>query len=408
MLGLGAGAQLVVGAYVQGLASVGPVLRDELGLSLSGVGVLLGCPTVGIVLCLIAWGRVCDRYGEENVIGFGLAGTAVFLAFAAAATSVAVVAATLVVAGATAAGVMVASGSAILAWFPPGQRGLAMGLRASGLPAGAAVAAATLPRVAQWGGLPAVFALLAVACLLTGTVVALGVRSPGAATTGGPRGAGRGVLTDRRLLRLALVSGLLVLPQVGITSLLLVCLVDHRGVSMAPAAAVLTCAQALGAASRLAVGLWSDTVGSRLRPLRYIAAGTVPLAALVGAVVEAPIPILVGALLLFCVTAVSWNGLAFGAAGEMSAPDRAATAMGLQNTAIFGGGALAPPFVAMVADTVNWPAAFLVLAVPAALAAILLTPLTRRPIRTPEAHPQSPARLITFGADPVTTGRAAA
>ena len=46
---------------------------------------------------------------------------------------------------------------------------------------------------------------------------------------------------------------------------------SDRGWSAASAGAMVTAAQVLGAAGRIAAGRWSDVVGSRLRPIRTIA-----------------------------------------------------------------------------------------------------------------------------------------
>jgi len=373
----GTAAQVTAGAFVQGLPAIGPVLRAELGLTLAGVGVVLACPMLGVVSALLLWGRICDRYGEHNTMGVGLALAGLLLATAAAVSpSAGAVALLLALAGAATAAVSVASGSAVMAWFPKERRGLAMGVRACGLPAGAALSAAILPTVADHATLSAAFGALSVTCLVVGIVVMLVVREP----EGGIPVPGRGgwsTVADPRLLRLSLASALLVLPQVGITALLALFLVDHRGMTLATAAVVVTLAQALGVGSRIAAGVWSDAIGSRLRPVRVVAIAAVPLTLLTGLLVRAPLPLLVGTLLLLCATILCWNGLTFSAAGELAEPGRAATALAVQNTAIFGGSMLAAPLGAALAQYVGWQAAFVALALPAAAAALILTPMVR-------------------------------
>jgi predicted MFS family arabinose efflux permease len=62
-----------------------------------------------------------------------------------------------------------------------------------------------------------------------------------------------------------------------------------------------------------------------------------------------------------------------------------ATGLAVQNTAIFGGSMLAAPLGAALAQYAGWPAAFAALALPAAAAALILTPMVRTtavPVRT--------------------------
>jgi MFS family permease len=72
---------------------------------------------------------------------------------------------------------------------------------------------------------------------------------------------------------------------------------------------------------------------------------------------------------------MSWNGLAFTAAAEISGRARAGTAMSLQNTILAVGGALAPSAFGVVVEATSWASAFAVLAVAPLLAVFVLRPL---------------------------------
>src|SRR5688572_23669843 len=66
---------MIAGSTFQfGLAYLIPAFRDE-GLSLEQTGLLVACPTVGVMFTLIAWGAAADRWGERAVLTTGL-GTA--------------------------------------------------------------------------------------------------------------------------------------------------------------------------------------------------------------------------------------------------------------------------------------------------------------------------------------------
>jgi MFS family permease len=72
---------------------------------------------------------------------------------------------------------------------------------------------------------------------------------------------------------------------------------------------------------------------------------------------------------------MTWNGLAFTAAAEISGRARAGTAMSLQNTILAVGGALAPSAFGAAVEATSWTAAFAVLALAPLLAVFVLQPL---------------------------------
>ena len=72
---------------------------------------------------------------------------------------------------------------------------------------------------------------------------------------------------------------------------------------------------------------------------------------------------------------MSWNGLAFTAAAEISGRARAGTAMSLQNTILAVGGALAPSVFGAVVEATSWTSAFAVLALAPLVAVFVLRPL---------------------------------
>ena len=62
---------------------IAPAIRDELGLSLGQVGIVLGAGWVGTILTLLPWGFAVDRVGERWTLGAGMALSAAALAGAA-------------------------------------------------------------------------------------------------------------------------------------------------------------------------------------------------------------------------------------------------------------------------------------------------------------------------------------
>lgn len=370
VLAVGTAAQAATAAYFLGLAAVTPALRDHFGLDLAGVGALIGAISVGLVATLIAWGGAADRYGERGVMSVGLLGAAALLAATATVRDPVVAGVLLLLAGASGASVNAASGRAVLTWFPAQHRGLAMAVRQTSVPIGAALAAVALPLVADGGGVPAVFAALCGTCVVTALAVTVWVREPpGSPRRSAPLAGLAAVLGDPRLLRLSSAGLLLVVPQF-LGSIFLVEVLHGAGLPLAVAGTLLALTQVLGGLGRLGNGLWSDRVASRLRPLRMVAVAIAAGFALAALVQPGPAPLVAVVLVPAAALAISWNGLVFTAAGELAPTGRAATAMAVSNTANYVAAALTPVVGGLVAQVAGWPAV-LVLGSAAALGAVV-------------------------------------
>src|SRR4051812_19855378 len=78
MLSLGMAASAASSMALYGV----PFLVPQLDLTLPQAGLVIGAPSLGMMLTLIAWGAAADRYGERIVMVLGLGGAAVALTFA--------------------------------------------------------------------------------------------------------------------------------------------------------------------------------------------------------------------------------------------------------------------------------------------------------------------------------------
>ena len=113
VLGVGVVAQGATAAVLQGLPGLAPELRIEYGLGLTGLGVVLGTVTVGLVSTLLLWGAAADRFGERRVMTGGLLAAALWCLLAARATSLGQLLVFLLLAGMSGASVNAASGRAV-------------------------------------------------------------------------------------------------------------------------------------------------------------------------------------------------------------------------------------------------------------------------------------------------------
>ena len=358
ILAVGVGAQMAISAVRQGLPSVGPALQSQFDLSLSQLGVLFGAVSLGIVLTLIPWGALADRRGERMVIGVGLTGAAVATTAAALAPSYPALVVALVVTGMFGASATGASGRAVMGWFARSQRGLALGIRQTGVPLGGGVAAIALPLIVAAFSLRAALLTLAAGCLVAAAGGWRWMREAPPPPPNRPVVNAPPPTRDRRLWRLATGSGLLVVAQSSLLGFLVIFLVNERGWSLGAAAAVLAAVQVGGSAVRIGAGRWSDRREERVAPMRWMTlAGSVFLVA-TAALTAGPDWLLAGAIGTAGILAMGWNGLSFTAAAELSGRERAGTAISVQNTVLSAGAALAPMLFGLLVDATSWTLAW--------------------------------------------------
>ena len=357
ILALGTAAQWSYSAVFLGIPVLAPQLRDEYGLSLAQVGVVLAAFSIGSVVTLLPWGLLADRVGERRVLATGLAAASVALAAAAFTSGWVALVALLILAGGAGASVNAASGRAVMSWFDASERGFALGIRQTALPLGGAAAAVALPPIAAAGGTEAGLLVLAGACLATAIAGAVGLREA-PPDDGVPLGDVTNPLRDGRMWRLATGSGLIVVAQISIMAFAVLFLHGARGLSTAAAAGIFAAMQLVGASLRIAAGRWSDRVGTRIGPLVRIALALSVALALSAALADAPLALLVPAFLVAGAISQAWNGLSFTAAAELAGLARAGAALGFQQTSLAVASSVAPPVFALLVESTSWGVAF--------------------------------------------------
>ncbi|MEV7420132.1 MFS transporter [Streptomyces sp. NPDC089919] len=377
MLALGTAGQTASTTALYGMPYLVPAMQRELGLSLVTAGVLVSCPIAGILLGLIGWGVVTDRYGERLALSAGLLGAAAALAGAATGPGVRGLGALLVLTGAMGSSVNSASGRLVIGWFPRERRGVAMGVRQASQPLGTALAAAALPPVAVHAGLSAAFGLCAALCAAAGLTVAVCAVDPArpeppAGTR--PPSPYRGAY----LARLHAVAAVQCVPQFVVTGFALLFLTEVRGWSAAGAGTVLAVANFAGAGVRLLAGWWSDRVGSRITPIRVLATVTAVDLALLAAGAGWSGPAGTAALLLASGLTVSTNGLHNTAVAEYAGPHWAGRALGTHGMGQHAAIVLVPPLFAGLIDGYGYGPVFALTSLFPVLS-VLLLPAGDRP-----------------------------
>jgi sugar phosphate permease len=374
ILAVGTAAQAATCCFLYGIPMLVPALRAA-GLSLFAASLVVSAPMAGLLVTLIAWGAAADRHGERVVIATGVGIAAGLLALAAVVPSVWALGLLLALAGAFGASVNAASGRVVMGWFPPSERGLAMGARQTAQPLGVALAALALPPLAHAHGAHVALLFPALLCLVAAAAVVALVadpprpqRVPGAAPVGSPY---RG---SRQLARIHLASSMLVVPQFAVATFTLVYLVGQRHWDPAVAGRLIFGFQAAGAAGRVVSGVWSDRVRSRLRPMRQLAVASATLMLVIALGAATGLWFVIAGFGLGALITVADNGLAYTAVAELAGPEWAGRALGVQNTVQNVAAVATAPVLAAVIGEGRYALGFALVAV-FPLLAVPLTPV---------------------------------
>ncbi len=365
--------------FINGIAFLIPVLEARRGVSLAEAGLLASMPSWGMVVTLVGWGYVLDHVGERTVLTAGSALTAVAAYAAASAHSLVGMGIYLFLGGMAAASCNTAGGRLVSAWFPPHQRGLVMGIRQTAQPLGIALGALVIPELTERGPRSGL-TFIAVVCTLAAVASFIGIVDP-------PRKS-RKTATEKELAspyrgsfvlwRIHAVAGLLMMPQAVTVTFMLVWLTNHHHWSVAAAGCLVTITQLLGALGRIAVGRWSDRVGSRMRPVRIIAAAAALTLFLLAVSDTADLRFDVLLMVTISVIAVLDNGLEATAITEFAGPFWSGRALGIQNTTQRVMAAMGPPLFGVLIGAAEYPAAWALCGL-FPLAAVPLVPIRLRP-----------------------------
>jgi sugar phosphate permease len=373
VLAIGAASTGAMAAAQGGLPALGPALQHSFGLSLVQVTGVFTAFGAGTVVTVYAWGALVDRIGERAVLALGPAVGGLALSTVVFANSYPALLAGVFAAGLFAAAATGGSGRAVFGWFPRSERGLALGLRQTAVQVGAAAGSFSLPPLAAAVSLDAALLVLAGGLIASALVAGVWLRDPPARPSAAPPSPP--AVRDPRIWRLGVASALLIIGQIGITSLLVLYLYSERGWSATAAAVALGVVQLGGAAARVIAGRWSDVRDERIAPFRRLAGAAAVVLLAAAALANAPDAVLVPLLMGGGVLAMSWNGLSFTAAAEISGGAQAGRAMGMQNTLMRAAGAAVPVGLGALAAHGSWRATFLAMGLAPLAGRALLGPL---------------------------------
>jgi MFS family permease len=350
---------------VLSVAPLSPFLLDALHLSRAQVGLLLPAVYLGGVLMSLPAGWLTDRLGVRLTLGAGQAVIGILVLVAALAGSLRTLLACLVLAGCGFSVLNPSTGKAVLEWFPPRGRGLAMGIKQTGLTLGGLVGALALPPLAVVAGWRAALAAGGALALVSATLTLIVYRSPagasGASAAAWPRLGELRVFLRRPGVIVVFLSGLaLSVAQSSVLAHLAIYARETFALSSVAAGQMLALSQAGGTGGRLAWGVISDRFfGGRRRPgvvvNALIGAGAYALLALGD---RLPLAGLVPLALVAGVGAFGWVGLYFALVAEIGGARYAGLLTGVAVAFAWSGVLIGPPVFGLLVDRTGsyaWP-----------------------------------------------------
>jgi sugar phosphate permease len=404
VLGIGVAANAAVAAVFGGLPATAVFIRNEYQLDNATFGWVVGAMGLGIAVSELPWGLVTDWLSDRKVLLSGLCLTGVVLALMAlfvSPTAGYVPAAVLLgfgllLMGGIGGSVNGSSGRAVMAWFQEGERGFAMSVRQTSVPAGGAIGALILPTTAEYLGFQAVYGILAAFCFIIAAFTwawlheppsGMAVRSNQAAPTQQPA---RGPLSNGQIWRTVCGLGALCVPQVVAVTFAAVFLNDVGHLSTIAISASIVAFQIGAVFTRVWSGYFTDRHKNRRRFLKTCAVVTAAifgsLGLLVGLASVAPAyasPVIVVAVLLMIVggtAASTWHGIAYTELATIAGMKHVGAALGLGNTFAFGTYFLVPLAIPFILKVGAWQGVWFAAAAAALLASVLF------PKPAPVAH----------------------
>lgn len=349
-LGLALLSQTASSFVQQGIPVLGVFLQRRFHLSLAEMGMTVSAATLGMMACFAVAGALADRLGPRRLMFWGSLGMALTAAAAAQVAGLAGLVLTLFLFGATLAAGPSAGMKAVFTAFAGRARGLPMGIRQTGVPLGAALAAFFLPELTGVLGWKRMFEGFALMLLVIGWGFSRAIPAWPVAAKAAAGARPRMIVWP--LLAPMAVAFLMAAGQYDLLTFSIPDLVQRGHVGVSTAGAILAAAQVGGGAGRIAFGWWSDRQGGNRPRLILVCAALGIVGALAAALGPGRLPTWALAPLwfVFGIGAVGWNALVATWAAERVEGAHSGLAMSVTATSVFVGAVVNPPLFGGVVD----------------------------------------------------------
>jgi len=338
----------------QGIVVMGVFFATIYHLTLAQMGLVTTALSLGIMTSMVIMGAVVDRIGPRRLL---FAGSVLMslLALGLLIVSGFYTLLILLYGLGVALAIAPASGTkAVFTAFQDRPRGMVMGIRQTGVPLGALLAASLLPRLIKGVGFHTVFWMFGI------ELVVLGWAFSGVMNAWPHRSLnGSSVRLNKELIRAvwppSLVAVLLVSGQYLLLGFSLTDLHRVHHVSLVWAGLILAASQLGGGVGRVLTGIISDRIGGRRSPVIVWCGAVAAVMSWVVAILPVHVPLLILGVIwfVFGMGAVGWNALTMTWAGESVPAQNSGLAMSSVGTSAFLGSAIFPPLFGALVDSTH-------------------------------------------------------
>ncbi|OCA81303.1 MFS transporter [Pseudobacillus wudalianchiensis] len=156
-----------------GIGPLAAFYQREHHLSQFEVGLLVSAVNIGPIFSMLFFGDLMDKHGEKWVVGLGSVFLGLSILSASLTNQYTLLLFILAFVGLWYGTAQPGGSSAIMKWFPQQHRGLAMGIRQTGIPLGGAAASAVLPFFFHSSGLIAAITVQGTVAIIGGIIFLL-------------------------------------------------------------------------------------------------------------------------------------------------------------------------------------------------------------------------------------------
>lgn len=262
---------LAVGSVVTyGMGTIAAFYQVDWQLTQFQTGFISTMVNLGPLCSMMIFGHLMDRYGEKYVIGLSallLGITAALLPFANSYMTLLI---GVFIVGIFYGSAQTGGSTVITKWFPKERRGLAMGIRQTGLPIGGAIAASILPTVYFHYSIDATHYTQAIIAISGALLFILLYKDPSSSTiltkdTTSFRHKLQTIKNNRQLYPLYMIGGIMISFQMIIPAHYVSFLHHTEQLSLQQAGFVLSLAMIGGVVGRIALAAISDRFFSTKR-----------------------------------------------------------------------------------------------------------------------------------------------
>jgi len=377
-LGLTTLGQAAATILSSGFGPLAPFLQKDFQISRTEIGLVSTAMSVTSAPSALFGGRAADRVGERRVLILsGLVATLAALAIAYSSGFWSLLLSCLVLGLGN--GIQNPAGSAaVMRWFPQSQRGVAMGVRQTGVPLGGILAASVAPALAVAYGWRTAYVGGGLLAFVGAVFIFAAYYDPPRQSEAGtlPIRSLREISRDRRLWWLSLIFNCQLFTQSAVTTYFVLFLHEALDTSVVGAAAFLALINGVAMVGRIGWGLLSDRhLQGRRRPVLRIIVGLTICSTLCAALLphHAPSVLVAGLAILFGISAFSWTGILGTLIIETAGRESAGSAISLVQVLATPASLLGPPLFGFLTDhSGSYRVAWVTLAVIGSLSLVAL------------------------------------